>query len=370
MKIVHVITGLKDGGAEGALVRLVAATPHHDHEVVSLTGEGRHVASLEALGIPVHLLDLSPWRVPAVLRQLTALLKDCRPDVVQTWMPHADLVGGIAARRAGVAKVFWNLRNQYFDGWSRSTRILCHLNARLADRIPTRIVAVSEPAWDSFRALGFPADKGVIIENGIDVERFRAYPQARDRVRRELGLDADIFLLGRVGRFSKQKDYPTLLAALEQLPSEGNWRMVFVGTGFEEGGEGHALVASSRVADRAIMLPAQARIEDIHNALDLHVSTSKVEGFPNVLAEAMACGTPCVTTPAGAARRIVGNTGWVTDFEDPASTAGAIREAMTERSDAVGWAQRLDAARRKIVDHHSMAAMVAAYESLWREGGR
>jgi glycosyltransferase involved in cell wall biosynthesis len=103
------------------------------------------------------------------------------------------------------------------------------------------------------------------------------------------------------------------------------------------------------------------------SALDVHVLSSRVDAFPNVVAEAMCCGTPCVVTDVGDAALIVGRTGWVAPPGDPAALAAAMGEALAERADADAWSRRRQAARERIVANFGLSTVVESYARLWSE---
>ena len=110
--VVHVITGLNDGGAEAVLYRLCKHDQANQHHVVSLSGAGKYGPMLEALGVPVTTLNMSPSRPsPLAFIRLVKILRREKTDVVQTWMYHSDLFGGMAARVTGIRSVVWGIRH-------------------------------------------------------------------------------------------------------------------------------------------------------------------------------------------------------------------------------------------------------------------
>jgi len=215
--IVHLITGLGVGGAERVLVRLASALPRDrfDTLVVSMLEEGPLAAPLRDAGIDVRTLGMAPGR-PSVraLRQLVRLLRERRPDVLQTWLYHADLMGLAAAALSGVGTVLWNIRASDLDlshsrVQSRWTRWAC---ARLSAR-PRAVVVNADAGRVWHEALGYRPREWVVIPNGVDVSAFRPDPAAREAVRAELGISSDAPVVGLIARWDPAKDHGTFLAA-------------------------------------------------------------------------------------------------------------------------------------------------------------
>lgn len=372
MVILHIITGLNDGGAEAVLYRLCTADTTFSHRVVSLMDAGKYGPLLEQAGIPVVCLDMPQGRLTVGgVWQLWQLLRRDKPQVVQTWMYHGDLIGGAVARMAGVHRVFWGVHNSALTpGKSRrSTRAIAKLNAWLSRWVPERIVCCAEKSLDVHRTLGYVGDKLTVIPNGYDLGLFRPDPVARGRLRAEWGIDQATPLLGMVGRFDLQKDHENLLRALAQLKQEGSpFRCVLVGRGLNAGNaQVVAWLEQYGLTGDVLLLDQRSDVPAVMCALDLHVLTSSAEAFPNVLAEAMACGTPCVTTDVGDAAVIVGDTGWVVPSGDSGKLAVALGVALTERSDAHAWPERCGAARQRVAQNFSLQKMIAAYHAVWRE---
>ncbi|MBX6334886.1 glycosyltransferase, partial [Candidatus Saccharibacteria bacterium] len=174
MRLLHIITGLNDGGAEAVLYRLIMHDQDNEHGVVSLTGAGKYGPLLRAAGVPVWTLEMPRGRLTTRgLYTLWRLLRTQRPDVVQTWMYHADLVGGMLARLAGTP-VVWGIRNTTLEPGksTRSTLWVARACARLSRWVPRRIVACAQAAVQVHAALGYDAARMMVIPNGYDLARF------------------------------------------------------------------------------------------------------------------------------------------------------------------------------------------------------
>lgn len=371
MTVLHVITDLSDGGAQRVLASLATA-PHASTRpvVVSLSPRGKYSGVLERAGVEVHALDMPSGRLTAAgLLRLLRLMRTSRPDLVQTWMYHADLVGGVAARLA-LRPVVWGLRNTTLDAnqAKRATRVVRRLCTWLSGVVPAAIVSCSERGVLEHRWLGY-ADKFVVVPNGYDTDSFAPSPDARARIRSEWNIAASTPLLGSVGRWSVEKDRPSLLRALQVVrETDASVRCALIGPGCKASEPGVvAAVAASGAGDAVVLAGGRADIPAVMNALDLLVLSSRSEAFPNVVAEAMACGTPCVVTDVGDAAAIVGDTGWIVPPGNPRALGTAILQALRAREDSEAWQARQQACRQRIVERYGLDRMVSAYEALWRE---
>lgn len=370
--VVHIITGLNDGGAEAVLLRLCAHEADNQYHVISLMSDGKYGPLLREVGATVTCLNLPQGRVTlGGLWRLWCVLRSKNPDVVQTWMYHADLIGGVMARIAGVKRVFWNIRNTTPDveHTTKSTILVVRLCALLSPWVPETIVCCAQRSLEGHRDLGYTANKLCVIPNGYDLSRFAVNVAARDRLRAEWGVN-DRFVLGMVGRFDPQKDHKNFLSALTQLKQEGvSFYAVLVGRGLDaSNGQLVAWLAELGLADNVHLLGQRTDIPDVMNALDVHVLSSFGEAFPNVLAEAMACGTPVVTTDVGDAAMIAGDTGWVVPAKNATALAGALLQVQAAMADNLAWQARRVAARQRVQVNFSLSRMVANYKALWRNG--
>src|SRR5690554_1063528 len=370
-RVVHIITGLNDGGAEGVLFRLCLNSTNNRHIVISLMDKGKYGPLLEDAGVSVHYLGMNPGR-PSIKRflKLVSLIRSEEPDAVQTWMYHADLLGGLAAKFAGVRKIVWGIRHSTLEKGKakKSTIAIARLCAVLSRFVPDKIVCCAHKALSVHRDVGYAARKLLVIPNGYDLSKFMVDEQSGSQVRASLGVGPETFLLGKVGRYDPFKDHDNLLSALNELQLSGvDFKCLLVGRGLtSENLEFMARINELELTDKVILAGQRTDIPAVMNALDLHALSSSSEGFPNVLAEAMACGTPAVSTDVGDAGEIVGDPALLC----PPRNSKALSELMRamhaewlERPD--DWAERRIRCVEHIKTNFSIERMVAAYEQCW-----
>ncbi|MEX0387410.1 glycosyltransferase family 4 protein [Spiribacter onubensis] len=371
MKVMHVITGLGDGGAEASLYRLCEHDIDNTHHVVSLSTFGKHGPMLEGLGIDVAVLNMSPRRPSAIgFYRLVRLLRSKRPDVVQTWMYHGDLIGGLCARLAGIKAVVWGVRHSTLEPRKskRTTVLIAKWLAKLSSWVPVKIVVCAQRGMEVHTSLGYEKSKMIYIPNGYDLRKLSPMPVGQAERKAHLASGKSASVLGMVSRFAPEKDHANLLEALAIVKKRGvTFYCLLVGAGVSQSNsELMGLIGKHGLSKSVDVLGQRTDIPQFMNGLDLHVLSSSSEGFPNVVAEAMACGTPCVVTDVGDAGEIVGDTGWVVPPKNSDALADAIEVALKEMN-GEHWASRCDSARARIENHYSIGKMVMAYNAVWKE---
>ncbi len=367
-RLVHVVAGLGLGGAESTLLRLLAwpASRGFDHHVLSLTAGGALAAEVAALA-PVSELGMARGRLPLVaalrLRREVAKL---RPDLLVGWMYHGNLAASFASRSR--VPVVWNVRHtpDELGAERRLTRILIRLGARFSTR-PRAIVYNSLVSARFHAALGYAAGRAMVVPNGVDLGSFRPRPEAGAALRSRLGLGGEALLVGRVGRFHPMKDYSCLLAAAALLAGRlPDLHWVLVGPGVEA--ENPTLMGEVRrlgLGSRVHLLGPLREVPELLAGLDLFCSSSRFgEGFPNVVAEAMASAVPAVATDVGDSALVVGDEDQVVPPGDPAALAAAI--ARLAALPVAARRQLGHAARERIRSRFDAAELLPRHGELWR----
>lgn len=366
LTVLHLITGLETGGAEGMLARLATGGDRERfrHIVVSMTGPGAIGPSIAAAGLPVRSLGIRRnVPNPLGLLRLRRVLREFRPDILQTWLYHADLLG-LAARRLGWApRLVWNLRSTETVGSAVVRRLLARWS-----RLPDAVIVNSLQGRRFHEALGYRPRRWLHIPNGFDTAALKPDAEAGSRQRAALGIGSDALVILLPARYHPMKDHATFIAAASRLTQvRPEARFVLVGSGAEAGNRALAeLISAHGIGDRVLLLGERRDLAAIYPAADVVTSSSAFgEGFPNVLGEAMCSGIPCVATDIGDSAEIIGETGAIVPPGDPAALAAGWEKLAALDPDA---RRKLGAAARaRVIERYDLAAIIAQYEAFYEE---
>jgi glycosyltransferase involved in cell wall biosynthesis len=346
------------GGAEAALTRLVTAEPQlaHNITVVSLLPGDEHVARMRRSGITVVELRFDrPGSIIAGLFKVATLIRQIKPEIIQGWMYHGDLVALLALTLSGrrrKTRLIWSIRCSNFVLRNYGVGLWAVIRAcALLSRAPEIVIANSVAGRNDHLALGYRPRRSEIIYNGIDTDEFRPDPAARLGVRQEFGFPPNTVVVAHVARVDPMKDHQLFLAAMRDLP---DLQALLIGRGTDMLADAPNLHRLGRRADVARLMAAA----------DIIVSSSCYgEGFSNSLAEGMACGLPPIATAVGDAAYIVGETGIIVPPRDANALTTALRHLADES--AAERAKRGTAARNRIIENFAMKYAIQRHAALY-----
>lgn len=368
----HVITTLGIGGAEMMLYKLLAASDRSrfDHAVVALGPEDAIAPRIRALGIEVVCLNLSRSGANAAggLIDLVRWMRKRRPTIVQTWMHHADLIGGIAARLAGIRKIAWGIRSGDLNPavTRRRTVWIARVCGILSRFVPQVTVCCSEASRRSHAELNYDQASMVVIPNGFDLQRFSPSADVRASMRAQLGIPGDAIAIGSFARFHPAKDHATFFRAAGLLGrAVPNTVFLLCGEGIESADpQLSSWISQAGLQGRCYLLGRRNDVPALTAALDIATSSScGTEAFSNAIGEAMATAVPCVVTDVGDSASIVGDAGLVVPPRSPERLCAAWRELIdlgTEGRSRLG----LDA-RHRVRELFSLEQAAIRYQNLY-----
>jgi glycosyltransferase involved in cell wall biosynthesis len=344
--VFHVIPTLLTGGAERVLESLLLAprAEPYGQVVVNLTGEG-------ALSAPDHAVEVCNLGMSSPID----LPRTTRPQVIQSWLHYADFISLLALEWSGLraeTKLYWGVRASNLDlaHYGYALRLTVRACAALSRR-PDAVIANSFLGRDAHLQIGYRPRIFAVIPNGVDTTRYQRSPEARARIRAALQVAENEQVAIHVARVDPMKDHEAVIEVSRRRPDISFW---LVGQGTEE----LALPAN------ATGLGNRSDVPDLYAAADVALSTSAFgEGFPNAVAEAMACELPVIATNVGDAARIVGTCGYVIKPRDTpaliASMDALFRMSSMERSD-LG-----ERSRQRIKQRFSLERSIETFDRLY-----
>jgi glycosyltransferase involved in cell wall biosynthesis len=370
MKILHIITSLGLGGAESVLYRLVANDKKNESVIISLTGHSYYSDLFKSIGVEVYHIDLkNNFLNPKDIFELIFLVKKVSPDIIQTWMYHANLIGGLVSFFFSRKKIYWNLRASFNTKTNTlNSNILFRISVFFSYILPFKIICCSKSVKINHEELGFNKKKMVTINNGYDINYLFDNKKLRQNQHLRFQFNDDMKIFGTAARFHPDKDFHNLLKSFCILKSKGieKFRLLLVGENVtNQNIELTTLIKNFNLSEHVLLLGVQKNIVEFMNSIDIYVLSSKSEGFPNVLAEAMACKIPCITTNVGEAKDIVRDHGWVVPSQMPNLLADALSCAAFEIENKCKWQKRKDECRKIIVNNYSLSRMINNYNKIW-----
>ena len=367
IRVTFIVTSTERAGAQVALLRLLplVALQGFEPSVISLATPNALSEEFARAGVPLHHLGVPPSSISLrALGRLVGLLKEDRPDLVQGWMYHGNLAAQLASFLIpNSPPVIWGIRgtNTILTRERKLTALTIWLGGRLSARPEAIIYNSRASAREHASALRYRREREVVIPNGFDTTQFVPSPEARARIRTDLGVPNDAVLIGLVARFHQDKDHRTFLKALSRVHgSHPEVRAVLVGSGTNPANANlEALIAETRTQDLIYLLGERSDMPKVAAAFDIACNSSVSEAFPNAVGEAMSCGVPCVVTDVGDSRWLIGDTGRVVQPATPEALAKGLSELVQlgpERRGILGAH-----ARERIANEFSIQATAERY---------
>lgn len=321
MKILYVITALAQGGAERVVCDLADKMYEKGHQVkiIYLVGDVQtYPINREIELVKANLTNI--LSLPKVCLLLSKTIKDYRPDVLHSHMVHANILTRLVRMLVPINKLISTAHSDNEGG--RLRMVAYRLTHHLAD-LSTNVSLKAVLTFEEKKAV--PESAMRTIYNGINLENFKHYPQAKVKVAQEIGIDKDCKIILSVGRLNEAKNYPNLLKAVYLLKQDVKYpiKLLVAGDG-ELRPLIESLIMNLNLHNEVILLGRRNDISTLMSAANLFVLSSDYEGFGLVVAEAMACQCLVVATDCGGVAEVLNNP----DFLIPPSNSVALKNKM------------------------------------------
>ncbi len=366
MHIQHITLDLRGGGSFRALSNIILNDINNDHSVIALRSYGESYKLIEKKC--KYIMNLTLENPILDLIRLIKFTLKAKPDVIQTWLYYCDLLGACLKLILRSKKLVWNIRCTLSNKkqFKFTTNLTIQICAILSYFFPDKIISCSKKSYIDHSKIGYFKKKFKVIQNGVDTNVFYPNECLRNSFRKDFKLNNDDFILGMVARYDEQKDHKTLLEALSICKNKGYLFKCFL-IGSEIDSSNKALtkhINKFQLRNDIILCGIRKDLNYFYNGFDFHVLSSKSEGSPNVTLEAMASGTPCITTDNGDSREIVSNSGWVCPTDNPMKLAESIEMAFNETNENL--VKRKNNAIITIKNYYSIQKMVKEYEKIYK----
>ena len=379
MKIVHIITSLNKGGAEGNLYRLCKFHKKKyqnkiDISVITLISKGFYENELKKVGINVLSLKINKtlnlFNTLKKILKFRAIIKKKNPDIIQSWMYHSNFIT-LFLPKIFYKKIFWNIRHTKLNlKFSKKLTILLSLVCGLFSKyVPKKIIYCSDISIRFHENYYFYSKKKtVLINNGFSNNTYYPSKNIRTKFRKKNKINNTDIVLGFAGRYVLEKNINSLLIAfLKIIKKYNNIKLYMVGKDINY--SNHELkknIFNLNIENNVFFLNEQKNLLEFYNGIDLLILPSLSESFPNVVAESMLCSTPVLSSDVGCSRQIIGNYGFIMDKNDFLSISNHVIKIINIIHNKKNeWKQFKKNSKIKIIQEFSEKKMADKYLKEW-----
>ena len=366
--ILHIINSLGMGGTEKNLFQIIKKTNNkYNHIVISLTIEDFYTFKLKEIGVRVITINfknkiLLAFNFLKIIQNIYII----KPDVIQTWLYVSDLIGGLIGKFLGINNIIWGIRHDIKKNSPISEKIIVKVLSFLSYFIPNKIVSCSGLVAKNYIKYGYNKNKIITINNGVDIDKFKPNILAKKSLRKKYKISDDQVTISMIARFAKVKNHNLLFKSLALIKNKINFKCILMGNNINYKNKKLInLINSYKLKDKIILIENFEEIYEIFSLIDLNILTSHSECFPNVIAEAMSCGTPCISTKVGEAENIISNCGWIINDYSSETLSEKILEILKYGKKDLQI--KADICRSRIINNYSMEIMIDSYKRLYSE---
>ena len=364
-KILHIIVGLGNGGAENTLLKLTKGLRNEFNNYILVLGNQNYLEK-KFRNNKIKLIKANlknKYSFFFNFLKIYYLIKKNNPDLIQTWMYHSDLIGSLIGKIFLKKKIIWCIRhsNLKFFQSKLSTILISKICTILSHNFVDEIIYSSKNSANYHKSIGYNINKGLEIFNGYSPHQFK-YIKYKKR---------NTFTLGFLSNFRAQKDFFSFLKSLEILKNKKvHFKCYMAGQYVNKKNKSlQNLIVDFNLTNEITLLGELGNTKPFFKRIDYLVSSSSFgESFPNVIAESMLQGIPCICTNVGDAKRIISGLGWISDPSNPEKLSkNILRAKKYKEKNKNNYIELKKKVRKKIINKYHINFMYNKYSKVWKE---
>lgn len=367
-KIVHVISGLKSGGAERSLFNICNSniSDYFKQSVICLGDKAIYGDKLEELGVEVYYLNFKNSNKLNAFLNFKNIIKKISPDIVQGWMTHGNFASVLAYFiLSSRPSLFWNIRQTVYKLKHEYilTRFLFLINILLS-RLPNGIISNANISINQLIKFGYKNDSFILIPNGFDTNYWKPDHILRQIERDKLKFNDNDFVLGYVGRYHPMKNIKLLLESFHKLSQQNSKiKLVIVGQNLNNYNINEKSIIDMIPQNQILIIDNTEDVKKYYNIFDLLILCSAWgEGFPNVLGEAMSSELCCISAPVGDTPDILEDVGYLVPLDEVDLIIEKVKNCMDNPEELNELGRK---ARIKILNQYSMEKTINTYLNIY-----
>lgn len=370
MRIFHIINQMElKGGAELMLCRLANLQSESGNTVYIVVLRGNSKLAHQKLNKSIHLIELKHKNSFGALFsfiKILRLFKRLKPDISQSWLYLSDFINTLSYFFSSYKpKIFWGIRNTKIpQGYFSLQGLLVFINSAISNLANIEIICCSHASKKFHARIFYKKSRMSVIENGFSPEEYSFSFSKRLAKRNELNIKSNEILIGNLCRFDLSKGLEEFIKTISILSGDQNLKFIIQGRNIETSNFLIEKIAQYNIQDKVILAGETDDIQSFFSAIDIFCMSSIMEGFPNVLCEAMLHQRVTFSTDVGDARAIIGSDDFISPPRDPDNMAKKIKAIISRKNI---FRELGEENRNNIISNFSLDAIALKYKNMYQK---
>lgn len=347
------------------LYKIIKHSPNpSEHRVLSLIAGGFFEQKIRELGCIVESLDMTKNPLTFSPFRILRIIKDARPDVIQCWMFHANIIGGFFGRLAGVKNIVWGIHHSMTKYDRKILHLINKIGALMSYNFCDTVICCGIRPLEVCKQTGYCPKKLRCVFNGFELDNFFYDLEGRNRIRKEFGISEDSFVVLNMAAYRAQKNHNGVLRIFSKLYKKNkDSRLILAGYNIKKEGTLADISKSLGIDEKIVFAGYRTDARALYSAADVVILASFTEGFPNVIGEAMLCEKPFLSTDVGDCAFMLGHNDWAFELSDEDGFAEKLFEfSKMPKSELKACGEEC---RKRIVDNFDIEKIYSEYSKIW-----